>query len=178
MTVPAMGPLVDNGAVEYLGRRTISQKCGQRIELGEIDRVMALPDVERRYPRLWINQAVATGGDARSVGGLSGVAIRSAVDTSAIQAQLRETLPPYGTVVPCNPQLPLSANGKLDRKALPLPELKANAGRVPKAAVKRLSPRQSSLLAWTQDADADFALGGHSLLAMKLAQKSRQLLVR
>ncbi len=77
------------------------------------------------------------------------------------------------------PQLPLSANGKLDRKALPLPELKAQApGRAPKAGSETIiAAAFSSLLGCdVQDADADFfALGGHSLLAMKLAaQLSRQ----
>ncbi|HGV2325489.1 TPA: thioesterase domain-containing protein, partial [Escherichia coli] len=71
------------------------------------------------------------------------------------------------------PQLPLSANGKLDRKALPLPELKAQApGRAPKAGSETIiAAAFSSLLGCdVQDADADFfALGGHSLLAMKLA---------
>ncbi|XNM87412.1 hypothetical protein ACLK18_03410 [Escherichia coli] len=45
------------------------------------------------------------------------------LDTSALQAQLRETLPPQMVLVVLLqlPQLPLSANGKLDRKALPLP---------------------------------------------------------
>ncbi|HCR7114121.1 TPA: non-ribosomal peptide synthetase, partial [Shigella flexneri] len=77
------------------------------------------------------------------------------------------------------PQLPLSANGKLDRKALPLPELKAQApGRAPKAGSETIiAAAFASLLGCdVQDADADFfALGGHSLLAMKLAaQLSRQ----
>lgn len=77
------------------------------------------------------------------------------------------------------PQLPLSANGKLDRKALPLPELKAQVpGRAPKVGSETMiAAAFSSLLGCdVQDADADFfALGGHSLLAMKLAaQLSRQ----
>ncbi|XPE61328.1 phosphopantetheine-binding protein [Shigella flexneri] len=83
-------------------------------------------------------------------------------------------------VVPLQlPQLPLSANGKLDRKALPLPELKTQAsGRAPKAGSETIiAAAFASLLGCdVQDADADFfALGGHSLLAMKLAaQLSRQ----
>ncbi|WP_143368482.1 hypothetical protein, partial [Escherichia coli] len=50
------------------------------------------------------------------------------LDTTALQAQLRETLPPHmvPVVLLQLAQLPLSANGKLDRKALPLPELKAH----------------------------------------------------
>ncbi|VTO20623.1 enterobactin synthase subunit F [Klebsiella variicola] len=58
-----------NGAVEYLGRSDDQLKIrGQRIELGEIDRVMsALPDVAQAVSHACVfNQAAATGGDADS----------------------------------------------------------------------------------------------------------------
>ncbi|HHD2629939.1 TPA: AMP-binding protein, partial [Escherichia coli] len=169
---------LDNGAVEYLGRSDDQLKIrGQRIELGEIDRVMqALPDVEQAVTHACvINQAAATGGDARQLVGYLVSQSGLPLDTSALQAQLRETLPPHmvPVVLLQLPQLPLSANGKLDRKALPLPELKAQApGRAPKAGSETIiAAAFSSLLGCdVQDADADFfALGGHSLLAMKLA---------
>ncbi|XHI06858.1 enterobactin non-ribosomal peptide synthetase EntF [Enterobacter hormaechei] len=176
---------LDNGAVEYLGRSDDQLKIrGQRIELGEIDRVMqALPDVEQAVTHACvINQAAATGGDARQLVGYLVSQSGLPLDTSALQAQLRETLPPHmvPVVLLQLPQLPLSANGKLDRKALPLPELKAQApGRAPKAGSETIiAAAFSSLLGCdVQDADADFfALGGHSLLAMKLAaQLSRQV---
>lgn len=140
---------LDNGAVEYLGRSDDQLKIrGQRIELGEIDRVMqALPDVEQAVTHACvINQAAATGGDARQLVGYLVSQSGLPLDTSALQAQLRETLPPHmvPVVLLQLPQLPLSANGKLDRKALPLPELKAQAPGVRrKRAVKRLSPRHS-----------------------------------
>lgn len=170
--------------MEYLGRSDDQLKIrGQRIELGEIDRVMqALPDVEQAVTHACvINRAAATGGDARQLVGYLVSQSGLPLDTSALQAQLRETLPPHmvPVVLLQLPQLPLSANGKLDRKALPLPELKAQTpGRVPKAGSETIiAAAFSSLLGCdVQDADADFfALGGHSLLAMKLAaQLSRQ----
>ena len=58
-----------NGAVEYLGRSDDQLKIrGQRIELGEIDRVMlALPDVGQAVSHACVfNRAAATGGDADS----------------------------------------------------------------------------------------------------------------
>jgi enterobactin synthetase component F len=71
------------------------------------------------------------------------------------------------------PALPLSANGKLDRKALPLPTLsRVSRGRPPEPGVKLPSPQAFSQLLGCEvnDIDADFfALGGHSLLAMRLA---------
>ncbi|WP_123639722.1 amino acid adenylation domain-containing protein, partial [Raoultella ornithinolytica] len=63
---------LDNGAVEYLGRSDDQLKIrGQRIELGEIDRVMsALPDVSLAVTNACVfNQAAATGGDARQLVG-------------------------------------------------------------------------------------------------------------
>ncbi|WP_162564931.1 AMP-binding enzyme, partial [Acinetobacter baumannii] len=113
---------LDNGAVEYLGRSDDQLKIrGQRIELGEIDRVMqALPDVKQAVTHACvINQAAATGGDARQLVGYLVSQSGLPLDTSALQAQLRETLPPHmvPVVLLQLPQLPLSANGKLDRKA-------------------------------------------------------------
>lgn len=91
---------LENGAVEYLGRSDDQLKIrGQRIELGEIDRVMqALPDVEQAVTHACvINQATATGGCA-SAGGLSGVAIRSAVGYQRIAgATARNIAAAYGT---------------------------------------------------------------------------------
>jgi enterobactin synthetase component F len=77
-------------------------------------------------------------------------------------------------------ELPLSANGKLDRKALPLPTLGGErSGRPPEPGMETLVAAAFSQLLGCEvnDIDADFfALGGHSLLAMRLAaQLSRQL---
>ncbi|XNM78695.1 phosphopantetheine-binding protein [Escherichia coli] len=138
--------------------------------------MQALPDVEQAVTHACvINQAAATGGDARQLVGYLVSQSGLPLDTSALQAQLRETLPPHmvPVVLLQLPQLPLSANGKLDCKALPLPELKTQAsGRAPKAGSETIiaAAFASSLGCDVQDADADFfALGGHSLLAMKLA---------
>ncbi|WP_333495069.1 enterobactin non-ribosomal peptide synthetase EntF [Kluyvera sp. CHPC 1.251] len=169
---------LDNGAVEYLGRSDDQLKIrGQRIELGEIDRVMqSLPDVEQAVTHACvINQAAATGGDARQLVGyvvsISGLPL----DTDTLLARLREQLPPHmvPVVLLQLSALPLSANGKLDRKALPLPSLtQKTSGRAPQTATElRVAAAFSQLLGCDiQDVDADFfALGGHSLLAMRLA---------
>ena len=169
---------LDNGAVEYLGRSDDQLKIrGQRIELGEIDRVMqSLPDVEQAVTHACvINQAAATGGDARQLVGyvvsISGLPL----DTEALLAQLRQQLPPHmvPVVLLQLSELPLSANGKLDRKALPLPSLtQKTSGHAPQTATEvQVAAAFSQLLGCDiQDIDADFfALGGHSLLAMRLA---------
>ncbi|XNM64216.1 hypothetical protein ACLK2H_03480 [Escherichia coli] len=132
---------LDNGAVEYLGRSDDQLKIrGQRIELGEIDRVMqTLPDVEQAVTHACvINQAAATGGDARQLVGY-------VVSASGLPLEIRipcwracaKQLPPHmvPVVILQLSALPLSANGKLDRKALPLPSLtqKTAGGRVKSA---------------------------------------------
>ncbi len=169
---------LDNGAVEYLGRSDDQLKIrGQRIELGEIDRVMqTLEDVEQAVTHACvINQAAATGGDARQLVGYVVSTSGLPLDTDALLAQLRDRLPPHmvPVVLLQLSALPLSANGKLDRKALPLPSLtQKTAGRAPQSATEtQVAEAFSQLLGCEiQDIDADFfALGGHSLLAMRLA---------
>jgi enterobactin synthetase component F len=169
---------LDNGAVEYLGRSDDQLKIrGQRIELGEIDRVMqTLPDVEQAVTHACvINQAAATGGDARQLVGYVVSASGLPLETETLLARLREQLPPHmvPVVLLQLSALPLSANGKLDRKALPLPSLaQKTAGRAPQTATEAVVAEAFNQLLGCdiQDIDADFfALGGHSLLAMRLA---------
>ena len=174
-----------NGAVEYLGRSDDQLKIrGQRIELGEIDRVMlALPDVGQAVSHACVfNQAAATGGDARQLVGYLVSDSGLPLDTAALKARLAEQLPPHmvPVVLMQLPDLPLSANGKLDRKALPLPTLGGErSGRPPEPGMETVVAAAFSQLLGCEvnDIDADFfALGGHSLLAMRLAaQLSRQL---
>ncbi|QNC85444.1 enterobactin non-ribosomal peptide synthetase EntF [Klebsiella quasipneumoniae] len=174
-----------NGAVEYLGRSDDQLKIrGQRIELGEIDRAMsALPDVAQAVSHACVfNQAAATGGDARQLVGYLVSDSGLPLDTAALKARLAEQLPPHmvPVVLMQLADLPLSANGKLDRKALPLPPLGGErSGRPPEPGMETLVAAAFSQLLGCEvnDIDADFfALGGHSLLAMRLAaQLSRQL---
>ncbi|HHG8773611.1 TPA: enterobactin non-ribosomal peptide synthetase EntF [Raoultella planticola] len=176
---------LDNGAVEYLGRSDDQLKIrGQRIELGEIDRVMsALPDVAQAVTHACVfNQAAATGGDARQLVGYLVAESGLPLDTAALKARLAEQLPPHmvPVVLIQLAELPLSANGKLDRKALPLPTLgNARGGRPPEPGMEATVAEAFSRLLGCEvnDIEADFfALGGHSLLAMRLAaQLGREL---
>lgn len=176
---------LDNGAVEYLGRSDDQLKIrGQRIELGEIDRVMsALPDVAQAVAHACIfNQAAATGGDARQLVGYLLSESGLPLDMTSLKTRLAQQLPPHmvPVVLIQLSSLPLSANGKLDRKALPLPTLSRESdGRPPEAGVETTVAAAFSQLLGCEvnDIDADFfALGGHSLLAMRLAaQLSREL---
>ncbi|RXX59585.1 non-ribosomal peptide synthetase, partial [Enterobacter cloacae] len=178
---------LDNGAVEYLGRSDDQLKIrGQRIELGEIDRAMlALPDVAQAVAHACVfNQAAATGGDARQLVGYVVSESGLPLDRDALLASLRSQLPPHmvPVVLLQISALPLSANGKLDRKALPLPELTSKtSGRAPESATEiAVSQAFASLLGCVvNDIEADFfALGGHSLLAMRLAAQLSRTFAR
>ncbi|WP_313825505.1 enterobactin non-ribosomal peptide synthetase EntF [Leclercia sp.] len=169
---------LDNGAVEYLGRSDDQLKIrGQRIELGEIDRAMlTLPDVAQAVTHACvINQAADTGGDARQLVGYVVSESGLPLDRDALLAELKTQLPPHmvPVVLLQLSALPLSANGKLDRKALPLPELTVKTqGRAPESDTERAIAAAFSTLLGCEinDIEADFfALGGHSLLAMRLA---------
>ena len=178
---------LDNGAVEYLGRSDDQLKIrGQRIELGEIDRAMlSLPDVAQAVAHACVfNQAAATGGDARQLVGYVVSGSGLPLDRDALLHSLKAQLPPHmvPVVLLQISALPLSANGKLDRKALPLPELtRKTSARAPETdAEVAVAQAFSALLGCeVNDIDADFfALGGHSLLAMRLAAQLSRTFAR
>ena len=178
---------LENGAVEYLGRSDDQLKIrGQRIELGEIDRVMQqLPDVEHAVAHACVfNQAAATGGDARQLVGYLVSQSGLPLDTTVLRERLREKLPAHmvPTVLLQLAELPLSANGKLDRKALPMPQLMSRvSGRAPRTGTETTIAQSFAALldCEVNDVEADFfALGGHSLLAMKLAAQLSRIFER
>ena len=174
-----------NGAVEYLGRSDDQLKIrGQRIELGEIDNALqSLPEVAQAVTHACVlNENAAGGGDARQLVGYLVAESGLPLDTAALRERLSAQLPAH--MVPVLlvqlPSLPLSANGKLDRKALPLPQHNAiEAGRAPSPGLETAVAQAFSALLGLEihDAQADFfALGGHSLLAMRLAAQLKRTL--
>lgn len=173
-----------NGDIEYLGRNDNQVKIrGFRIELGEIDAVLLQqPD---------ISEAVVVArddaqGDLRLVAYVVLNASAERHNTSESIAQWREhlaaQLPDY--MVPAAfvrlDGLPLTANGKLDRKALPLPDDDAffrNTYVAPESDVEILMAELWQELLGVERIgrhDNFFELGGHSLLAVQLMQQLRQ----
>ncbi len=175
---------LENGAVEYLGRSDDQLKIrGQRIELGEIDQAMlALDNVAQAVTNACVLGNASSGGDQRQLVGYV-VAASGELDTAALREQLSERLPAH--MVPVLliqlEAFPLSANGKLDRKALPLPQLVAAEGRAPQKGIEtEVAEAFARLLECEIRSVNDdfFALGGHSLLAMRLAVDLRRRLNR
>jgi amino acid adenylation domain-containing protein/non-ribosomal peptide synthase protein (TIGR01720 family) len=175
-----------NGDVEYLGRSDDQFKIrGQRIELGEIEAaLLAQPGVAAAAAAACIlGNDAADGIDARQVVGYVVPIINSEIDPEGLRVAVAERLP--ASMVPVTimtlPQLPLSLNGKLDRKSLPLPSSEGTAGRAPRHGMEsRIASGFARLLDLPSvQADDDFfALGGHSLLAMRLAAELRTALGR
>ncbi|MGH8079249.1 MAG: amino acid adenylation domain-containing protein, partial [Lysobacter sp.] len=164
--------------IEYLGRNDFQVKIrGFRIELGEIEARLA------QYPGMYEVAVLARedrAGDKRLVAYFSAAA---EVDLEALRKHLGETLPQY--MVPsayvAMPRMPLTANGKLDRKALPAPDAGAYLAREYEAPV---GPVETALAQIWADVlkhervgrnDNFFALGGHSLLLMTLIERMRRI---
>ncbi|MGO4418059.1 condensation domain-containing protein, partial [Streptomyces sp. MCAF7] len=166
-----------DGQLEFLERVDHQVKIrGHRIELGEIEAV--LRDVPGVIDAV-VTVAVDREGNSRLAAFLSGTA-----DVVAARDRVAGALPDY--MVPAAfvvlDVLPLTVNGKVDRKALPEPDFAAAAagsGRAPRG------PREEVLCQLFADVlnlervsidDDFFGLGGHSLLATKVISRLRVLL--
>jgi amino acid adenylation domain-containing protein len=166
-----------NGEIDFVGRNDDQVKIrGFRVELGEIESEL------RRHPA--VKEAVVVAreespGDKRLVAYITRCRDDSPED---LRASLKSTLPDY--MVPSAfvtlDALPLTANGKIDRRSLPAPELAAFAVRTYEAPEGDL---ESSLAAIWQALlgvervgrhDNFFDLGGHSLLAMQVIARLRE----
>ncbi|HEU4884059.1 MAG TPA: amino acid adenylation domain-containing protein [Longimicrobium sp.] len=169
-----------DGEIEFLGRVDEQVKiAGFRVEPGEVEAVLA------EHPSVMQAAVVAREFEGAGVR-LVAYAVPAAdgVDEAELRRWLRERLP--GFLVPSAlvvlAAMPLSAHGKIDRRALPAPaELDPP---LPGYAEPRGDTEREVAQAWREvlgvpriGADADFwALGGHSLLAMQVLSRIRQRL--
>ncbi|WP_025109116.1 non-ribosomal peptide synthase/polyketide synthase [Pseudomonas sp. H1h] len=165
-----------DGNIEYLGRNDDQVKIrGLRIELGEIQaRLTQLDGVQEAA----VLAREDVPGDKRLVAYYTG----EPLDIDALRSHLLEQLPDY--MVPAVfvhlDTLPLSPNGKLDRKALPVPDLASLPGRAYEAPVGDVETVLAALWAELLNVervgrhDHFFELGGHSLLAVNLVAKMRR----
>jgi amino acid adenylation domain-containing protein/non-ribosomal peptide synthase protein (TIGR01720 family) len=174
-----------SGKVEYLGRSDDQLKIrGQRIELGEIETALAeLAGVKQALvcaKTLNKNDNALTGADSRQLVAYVIPQADITLAPSQLRVELSETLPAHmvPVVVMVLSDFPLSANGKLDRNALPLPHDLANPqGRGPSLGLETALAKLFSKVLGCDEVSAEddfFALGGHSLLAMQLSAEIRK----
>ncbi|PWD61977.1 amino acid adenylation domain-containing protein [Pectobacterium parmentieri] len=174
----------EEGTVEYLGRSDDQLKIrGQRIELGEIEQALSgLPGVAQAVVCArdlgTSGSGTPRGADARQLVAWVIVEDGVAQESDILHQALAQCLPAH--MLPVSyvfmTRFPLSANGKLDRKALPAP-VRDQQGRLPESETERLLAACFSALLGRDTVYVDddfFALGGHSLLAMRLAADIRQ----
>nr|WP_275899245.1 non-ribosomal peptide synthetase [Pyxidicoccus caerfyrddinensis] len=167
-----------DGTVEYLGRADFQVKVrGLRIELGEIESAL------RQQPQVLDAVVVVREdrpGDKRLV---AYVVAREAngVDVAALRLALKEKLPEYmvPTALVVLPALPLNPSGKVDRKALPAPDVSAARAEyvAPRTPLEeQLAQVFAEVLNLERVGIEDdfFALGGHSLLAVRLLALIRE----
>lgn len=165
-----------NGSLEFVGRADTQVKVrGHRIELGEIDATLAKLDGVAQVVTIVREDRP---GDVRLVAYMVPKSQELPGD-DAIRAHMKHTLPEY--MVPAHfisvAAIPLTPNGKLDKKALPPPSgaAKQSANFVaPETDLQRAvaAEMEASLgLRGVGLHDDFFALGGHSLLAAQLTAR-------
>ncbi|EPG6855842.1 pyoverdine non-ribosomal peptide synthetase/polyketide synthase PvdL [Pseudomonas aeruginosa] len=176
--------LCDNGQVEYVGRIDHQVKIrGFRIELGEIEaRLLEHPQVR---------EALVLALDSPSGKQLAGYVASAVAEQDedaqaalreALKTHLKQQLPDY--MVPAHllllASLPLTANGKLDRRALPAPDpaLNRQAYEAPRSVLE-----QQLAGVWREVLNVErvglgdnfFELGGDSILSIQVVSRARQL---
>ncbi len=172
-----LGRWRDDGKIEYVGRNDQQVKIrGYRIELGEIEAHLARHE-ELREVAVIAREDVA--GDKRLVAYLSAHDPARIPTIERLRASLKATLPEY--MIPSAfmvvERLPITPSGKLDRGALPVPELRAYSSREYEPPEGELEAAVAGI--WQEllglerigRNDDFFELGGHSLLAMQLTAR-------
>jgi surfactin family lipopeptide synthetase A len=168
------GYWTENGELIYLGRIDHQVKVhGFRIELGEIEAVLdRMPEVRQSVVLL-----VETEPGEPSLAAYLCTEKHHELSPSVVREALKERLPHY--MVPSHvvmmEQFPLTPNGKIDRKALPIPDM-TNVKTLPETEEERaIAAIWSELLGISPIGTDDnfFDLGGNSLLATQIVYRMR-----
>jgi len=171
-----------DGQLEYLGRTDHQVKLrGFRIELGEIEAALTKhPSVSESV--VMVREEVA--GEKRLIAYLVG-ADSSVPQAEILRNYLKEMLPEY--MIPSSfmvlDAIPLTVNGKVDRRALPRPSV-AQRKRQPVDAVPQTDLEKVIASVWQETLNLEcvgihdnfFDLGGHSLLVAVVRNKLREIL--
>ncbi|MDP1513887.1 non-ribosomal peptide synthase/polyketide synthase [Pseudomonas aeruginosa] len=163
-----------DGVIEYAGRIDHQVKLrGLRIELGEIE--------ARLLEHPWVREAAVLAVDGRQLVGYVVLESEGGDWREALAAHLATSLPEY--MVPAQwlalERMPLSPNGKLDRKALPKIEAEDGLGEYVAPASE---PERQLAAIWADVlgrervgvTDNFFALGGDSIVSIQVVSRARQ----
>ena len=169
-----------DGNLEFMGRKDEQVKLrGYRIELGEIEAVLLKHEQ--------IGQAVVVlREDQRGDKGLVGYVVRRGereIEEAEVRGWLEQQLPEYmvpGELVELE-KIPLTGNGKVDRKALPKPE--GRRGKREEERRERTAVEELVAGIWSEVLKVEavgleenfFQLGGHSLLATQVVSRVRKV---
>ncbi|WP_430930002.1 non-ribosomal peptide synthase/polyketide synthase [Pseudomonas aeruginosa] len=163
-----------DGVIEYAGRIDHQVKLrGLRIELGEIE--------ARLLEHPWVREAAVLAVDGKQLVGYVVLESEGGDWREALAAHLATSLPEY--MVPAQwlalERMPLSPNGKLDRKALPKIEAEDGLGEYVAPASE---PERQLAAIWADVlgrervgvTDNFFALGGDSIVSIQVVSRARQ----
>ncbi|MFF4961816.1 amino acid adenylation domain-containing protein [Streptomyces sp. NPDC001222] len=163
-----------DGTLEYIGREDTQVKIrGYRIELGEIESVL------QRYPAV-ARAAVTTAGDGMGRRIVGYVSWRDRPDEAGLRSFVQDRLPQY--MAPAAlvglAEMPMTPNGKVDRKRLPEPDRSGDTAPVnPRDVLElRVTSICERVLGRTPVGVRDdfFAAGGNSLTAFELVEAVRR----
>ncbi|MFJ2192061.1 amino acid adenylation domain-containing protein [Kitasatospora sp. NPDC087861] len=160
----------DEGELVYVGRSDDQVKIrGYRVEPGEVEAVLA--------ERPGIDQAVVVAREGRLIGY---VVSGSDIDPERLREDIARALPSYmvPAAVMVLDALPVTANGKVDRAALPDPDFGGRVtGREPATDAERALCALFAEVLGLERVGADdsfFELGGDSITSMQLAARARR----
>jgi acyl carrier protein len=171
---------VGGGLVEFKGRADGQVKVrGYRVEVGEVEAAVS------KHPAVRDVVVVVTGDhshDKRLVAYVVGEPGQPAVGVTQLQRYVKEKLPEYMVpqVFVLLDELPLNANGKVDRNALPAPEharLELEGHVAPRTPIEEvIAGIWGDVLKVERVGVNDnfFDLGGHSLLATQVVSRMRE----
>ncbi|WP_085704955.1 non-ribosomal peptide synthetase [Pseudomonas sp. B8(2017)] len=172
--------LTADGLVEFIGRADDQVKIrGYRVEPGEVGRVLAgLPGVSEA-----VVLALPLEGDAERLQLVAYGVADAGVTVQQLQAQLQARLPDY--MVPAQilllERLPLTANGKLDKRALPAPGAVSRGYVAPQGDIEeKLAAVWADVLKLEQVGSTDnfFELGGDSILSLQIIARAKRQGIR
>ena len=173
-----IGVWLPDGNLEVIGRKDNQVKIrGYRVELGEIESVLD------QHPLVKESAVIAREDEAGHKRLVAYVTGNAPIEIADLKTLLRSRLPEFmvPAVFMVLERMPLTANGKIDRKALPV-SLEPAAAADPSAGVPQNQTQETLARIW-QDVlgvervgihDNLFDLGGDSILVIQIVSRARE----